>query len=186
MIKPDWQQTPIAGSQLFVFEYADVNGKQWERVRRPPGVRLLCLNRDSSKVILQSEYRREMKSTDWRLPGGKMFDFAKPWMEYLEAGKDLIDMAQKKSMQEAQEEAGIIVNDNPEFLEKVIMTATFERDLYYMTSHNWELTNQHAREEGEIIHEIKEFNWSEVAQLIKNGELKESQTIGVLARNFIL
>ncbi len=64
-----------AGKMLELVQFeVDIAGKKktFETARRAPGVRLI-FERDG-KILLSREYRREIASYDYRLPGGKVFD----------------------------------------------------------------------------------------------------------------
>ena len=45
---------------------------EYELARRAPGVRLLIIK--NNKILLTKEFRTEVNSYDYRLPGGKVFD----------------------------------------------------------------------------------------------------------------
>ena len=55
-----------------------------EFARRSPGVRLLIIK--GNQTLLTKEYREEIKSFDYRLPGGKVFDTLVNYNNFTKSG----------------------------------------------------------------------------------------------------
>lgn len=63
----------------------------FEKARRAPGVRLIIVKED--KILLTREYRDEIKSFDYRLPGGKVFDKLSDYQKH--QSENLLPFAEK-------------------------------------------------------------------------------------------
>ncbi|MEI6117757.1 MAG: hypothetical protein WCP92_00380 [bacterium] len=51
-----------------------------EIAKRSPGVRLIIC--DGDKILITNEFRKEVNTDDYRLPGGKVFDTLKEYNEH--------------------------------------------------------------------------------------------------------
>ncbi len=104
--------------------------KMFELARRAPGVRMI-FERDG-EILLTREFRGENDGYDYRLPGGKVFDLIEECRSYR---GDLFEAARNAAVIEAQEECGIVVEEENLILLKVSHCgATMEWDLYYGSS----------------------------------------------------
>lgn len=54
----------------------DIKTIKRKLVRRPPGVRAIIIN-ENNQILLSKEFRYELNTFDYRLPGGKVFDSIK-------------------------------------------------------------------------------------------------------------
>jgi len=97
-------------------------------VRRTPGIRALIVN-DENRILLSREFRYELSTWDYRLPGGKVFDTLE---EFRQALKDnTVDEAANKTVfKEVLEEVGIDIN-NPKLIKISKDGASVIWDLYY-------------------------------------------------------
>ncbi len=86
------------------------DGRVFEKARRAPGTRLIIADKDSKKVLLTREFRRELGEWDYRLPGGKVFDTLDEFEAFRESDDDIVDAAKKQAINEAQQEAGIEID----------------------------------------------------------------------------
>lgn len=149
-----------------------------EIVKRPPGVRVITVT--DKKMLLIKEYRAESNSWDYRLPGGKVFDFLKPYKDCIKED-DLESKIKQAVYKEMKEETGIIVN-NPILYCKTLAGASIVWDLYYFVVKSFDLAKTDFRlEAGEFI----ENTWKtfeEVRALCLDGSIQEDRTIGVLLR----
>ncbi len=147
-----------------------------EFVRRPPGVRLIIADVAQDRILLTSEFRRELRDWDWRLPGGKIFDSREAWQAYEQSGGDIIAAASAQGIKEAAEEAGMAVVE-PRFLQQMVDGATVEWDLYYFVATQWAERSQGPQPEaGEQFRESRWFDYSIVESMIADGEMHEARS----------
>ncbi len=106
------------------------DGKTWtlEFARRSPGTRLII--EKEGKIILSKEFRHELGSYDYRLPGGKVYDTLDEYNIALEQNIDISESAKAGAIKEAREDVGVDAH-NISFLHKSICGATVVWDLYY-------------------------------------------------------
>ena len=82
-------------------------------VRRPPGIRALIVNR-KNQILLSKEFRYELNSWDYRLPGGKVFDSLNEYKIALN-NNTVMENVLKTVPKEVLEEVGLIIS-NPKLL----------------------------------------------------------------------
>ena len=162
-----------------IFELVQIpksDGKVFEVARRTPGVRLIIVDTDNSKVLLSKEFRHELKDWDFRLPGGKVFDTLDEFEAWRQSGTDLVPELEKRVKIEAHEEVGIDVN-SCEFFKKSTLGATVEWDLYVYIVKDWVHHEEGQKnEEGEFGEHIENDNWftfAEAEQMILDGKMQE-------------
>ena len=164
------KQPMKAGGKKIVFEMA----------RRSPGVRLIIVKDD--KMLITREFRTELDTYDYRLPGGKVFDTLKKYDEHL--GEDILPFAIEAAKRECKEEVGLIAND-VEYFVTAKAGATVVWDLIYFTVD--EFVNNKAGQEleaGEVI-DVEWRTFNEVKELIKAGSFSEDRSAGVLFKYFL-
>ena len=155
------------------------DGRVFEVARRAPGVRLIIPNSEG-RVLLTREYRSELDSWDYRLPGGKVFDTLDEYQAFRESGKDIIVAARAKAIDEAKEEAGQEVNDLT-FFKKSTLGATVEWDLYVFEAGN---SNAHADgqhlEVGEQVETDNWFSYEQIEKMVLEAKMQEERIALVL------
>jgi len=161
-----------------VVHMEQVDGRIFEKFRRPPGTRLIIISPDN-KILITKEYRQETDSLDMRLPGGKVRDSLDEYNQLISSGKDIIEAAAEAAKKEALEETGLILN-KIDLLTVASAGATVEWDLYYFICHDYseDIAGQHL-EQGEDI----EITWAspeDIINAIKNGNMREWRSVGVL------
>lgn len=161
-----------------IFELVQIeqsDGRVFEIARRAPGVRLIIHDADAGKVLLTKEYRAELGSWDYRLPGGKVFDSLDEYEAFRNSGEDIIEAARKQGILEAQQEAGIAIS-GLNMYKKSVLGATVEWDLYVMESTEWQIsvTGQEL-EVGEKIDADTWVAYGEARAMILNGAMQEER-----------
>ncbi len=161
-----------------VQQTVEIGDKQLLReiARRSPGVRLIIC--DGDKILITKEFRREVNTQDYRLPGGKVFDTLK---EYNEHRNDIENYALLWVKRECEEETWLIPEDiTLYYISKV--WATMERDLYYYVITKF--THHEQWQQLELWENIT-VEWKtkeEILDLIKQGAMHEDRSVGVLLR----
>ena len=151
----------------------------FEFARRSPGTRLIIVDVEAKKIILTKEYRTELKSYDYRLPGGKVFDALSEYNEYLETEKDILESAIERAKIEAREETGIIAEDI-EHIHTSVNGATMIWDLFYFVISKWTQSNQKL-EAGEDI-SIEWVSFDQAREYALSGQISEDRSVAVLFR----
>jgi 8-oxo-dGTP pyrophosphatase MutT (NUDIX family) len=135
------------------------SGKTFEKAVRSPGSRLIIVR--DKHVLLSREKRRELGGkTDYRLPGGKVFDTNEEYVSYLSEGRDIIEASRLSIVAEGLEEVGLVIDpSNLRHLGTDVLGATCEWDLLY-----WECIefNEHkdgAQHHGTEADEIEGATW---------------------------
>jgi ADP-ribose pyrophosphatase len=155
------------------------NGKAkiFEFARRSPGTRLIIPK--DGKILITKEFRHELDSYDYRLPGGKVYDSLGEYNAALEVGADISEAAKKAAIKEAFEEAGIKVKDLSLFL-KSVCGATVMWDLLYFIVNDFEQAEQHLEDDEDITFEFLDTN--RVKEMCLNGSISEERSALVLLR----
>ena len=151
----------------------------FEVARRSPGTRLIIVDVEAKKIILTKEYRTELKSYDYRLPGGKVFDALSEYNEYLETEKDILESAIERAKIEAREETGIIAEDI-EHIHTSVNGATMIWDLFYFVISKWTQSHQEL-EAGEDI-SIEWVRFDQAREYALSGQISEDRSVAVLFR----
>lgn len=164
----------------------DIDGKKVtkdltiELVRRPPGVRAI-IEKDG-KLMLNREYRYELKDWDYRLPGGKVFDSLEEFQTALESDT-VEESAYGKLAEEVLEEADIKVEDFRLFAVSQC-GLTVEWDLYYFIVDKFQvLPSFYSEEKQKSEFEYIEHVWltfEQVKQLVFQGKMQEDRSISML------
>ena len=159
------------------------DGRLFEKFCRPPGSRLIIIS-PQNKILITKEFRDETNNYDLRLPGGKVCDTLDEYNKLRENSEDIQEAARAGAIKEAREEAGIIIN-NLEFITKATAGATVEWDLYYFLIKDYEEHPEgQSLEAGEDI-SIVWMSIDEIKKAIKNGQMQEWRSVGVLLSLFL-
>jgi 8-oxo-dGTP pyrophosphatase MutT (NUDIX family) len=171
----------IARGRLFeLVELPQPDGRTFELARRAPGVRVIISDRSREKVLLTKEFRRELNDTDYRLPGGKVFDSLPEYEAFLLSGKDISVPAATKAIAESAEEAGIDVED-VELYKKSTLGATVQWDLFVFEATNWApRAAGQSLEPGEQVEEVAWVSYDDAKAKILNGEMAEERIALIL------
>lgn len=156
------------------------DGRVFEKARRAPGVRVIIADKANKKVLLTREFRHELGEWDYRLPGGKVFDSLDEYEAFRSSGEDIVEAAKKQAINEAQQEAGIEI-DELELYKKSTLGATVEWDLYVFEATNWQASvHGQELEVGEKIEADNWFGYNEAKAMILRGEMQEERIALVL------
>jgi hypothetical protein len=157
----------------------DGSEKIFEFVRRAPGVRLIIPTEKG--LIMTREYRQELGDWDYRLPGGKVFDTLVEYNKFLKTGEDIRKPALAQAINEARQEAGIVVQEIDLFqISK--NGATVVWDLIYFVVSKYEKSERGQElESGEKI-KVLEISWDEVKAMCFDGRMQEDRTVGILVK----
>ncbi len=150
----------------------------FEQARRSPGTRLIVVSDD--KVLLTKEFRREVNSYDYRLPGGKVFDTLDEYLKFLKSDQDLLPKVIEAGKKEAKEEIGINAY-KIELFHKSIAGATIEWDLYYLVINEFTSLSGQSLELGEDIG-LMWVSFPEAKEICLSGEMSEDRSAAVLLR----
>jgi 8-oxo-dGTP pyrophosphatase MutT (NUDIX family) len=169
-------ESVYASGKLFeLVHLAQPNGRVFEVARRAPGVRVIIADKTKKKLLLTREVRRELATPDYRLPGGKVFDSLTEFEAFRVSGKDIAGAAAAKAKAEAQEEAGIAVED-VKFVKKSVVGATVEWDLYVFEATQWHPHEEgQSLEEGEQVEDVSWYDFTDVEQMILEGAMQEER-----------
>lgn len=156
------------------------DGRVFEIARRAPGVRLIIHDAEQGKVLLTKEYRYELGEWDYRLPGGKVFDSLDEYEAFRASGKDIIEAAKHKAIEEAQQEAGVEIAAL-QLYKTSVLGATVEWDLYVFEATDWQLAVEGQElEVGEHIEADTWVTYEEARQMIMQGSIQEERIALIL------
>lgn len=156
------------------------DGRVFEIARRAPGVRLIVVDREQERVLLTREFRRELNTWDYRLPGGKVFDSLDEYEAFRKSGDDIRDVAERKARAEAREEAGIEIHQL-HFFKKSTLGATVEWDLFVFVSEEWARHEDGQQlEAGEQVDADGWFSVEEIRTMIIEGKMQEERIALIL------
>lgn len=148
-------------------------------VRRPPGIRALIVNKKEKKILLSKEYRYELETWDYRLPGGKVFENLADYKQALKQNT-VLEQVEKTVPKEVQEEVGLLIT-KPKLLKVSQAGAGVEWDLYY-----YEITDYKTDEKGPKLEEdevIDGYIWKsydDIVEMCINKQIQEERTVGML------
>jgi ADP-ribose pyrophosphatase len=177
------KETILATGKIFELVQVPIgDGRMFEVARRAPGVRVIIADKAQEKVLLNKEYRHELKGYDYRLPGGKVFDTLPAFDAFRKSKGDMTEAAAAKAKEEAAEEAGIAV-ESVEFFKKSTLGSTVEWDLYVFEATKWD--NHEAGQQlkdGEEVDGVYpgwyDFKTAEV--MILSGQMQEERVALIL------
>lgn len=148
-------------------------------VRRPPGIRAIIIDNKSKKILFSHEFRYELNSFDYRLPGGKVFDTLQEYQNSLKE-KTVDEYVLKAVNREVREEVGIEVH-NQKLHHVSHDGAGVIWDLFYFVITDYEIIqNGQQLEENEIIDGFVWKSFDEVIEMCIHGDIHEERTVGVL------
>lgn len=175
------QETIHASGKLFeLVHVTQPDGRVFEVARRAPGTRVIIANKQKKKLLLTQEYRQELGRSDYRLPGGKVFDSLAEYEAHRKKGDDIMQAAAVKARAEAAEEAGILV-DEVSFIKKSALGATVEWDLYVFEAVSWgEHEAGQALEHGEQVDHVGWYDFTAAERMILNGDMQEERIALIL------
>lgn len=169
------EQTVAKGKIFELVQTTQPDGRVFEVARRAPGVRVIIADHDKRQVLLTREYRHELQTEDYRLPGGKVFDTLDEYETFRESGEDIVAAASRKAIAESAEEAGIEVRE-AKLYKKSTLGATVEWDLYVFEAVSWRVhDNGQQLEAGEDIAADTWVSYDEVRQMILRGDMSEER-----------
>lgn len=164
------EQPMRIGEKRMVFEVA----------RRSPGTRLMIVR--DNQMLITREFRPELGSYDYRLPGGKVFDTLAEYKQH--ASENILPFAIEAAKRECREEAGLIAKNITHFA-TAQSGATVVWDLFYFIIDDFEeSTGGQQLEAGEAI-EVLWKTFDEVKTLCRDGRISEDRTLGVLFKFFL-
>jgi 8-oxo-dGTP pyrophosphatase MutT (NUDIX family) len=174
------EQIFAKGKMFELVHLPQPDGRVFEVARRAPGVRLIIADKKAQKVLLTKEFRRELGSTDYRLPGGKVFDTLDEYETHRKSGADMLQAATKKAKAEAAEEAGMDVTEVTLF-KKSTLGATVEWDLFVFEATKWAPHKDgRSLEEGEQVESVEWFSFAQAEQMIIRGDMQEERIALIL------
>lgn len=172
-------KTVFTGDLLAIEKHG---GKGFERAVRPPGVRLILKDAED-KLLLTREFRSELNTHDYRLPGGKVYDTLK---EYLAVRGDtaLLQAAVMNAAKlEAKQETGVDEIHDLQIFTRSTAGASVEWDLYYLSGNIGAISEQELEDdERERGIDVGFYTREEVLDMLKSGAIAEDRTVGVLFR----
>ena len=147
-------------------------------VRRPPGIRAIIIN-NKNEILLSKEYRYELETFDYRLPGGKVFDNLEDYKESI-SNNTLLDSVYNTVAKEVKEEVGIKIK-NPTLYHVSHAGSSIVWDLYYFIINDYEIIkNGQELEENEIVDGFVWKSYKEIIKMCVEKQIHEERTIGVL------
>ena len=166
-----------------IFELVHIkqdDGRVFEIARRAPGVRLIIHDAEQGKILLTKEFRHELGEWDYRLPGGKVFDSLDEYEAFRASGDDIVEAAQAKAIEEAQQEAGVEITDLALY-KKSVLGATVEWDLYVFEATDWQLSvGGQELEAGEKIEADTWVTYDQAQKMALDGSMKEDRIALIL------
>jgi ADP-ribose pyrophosphatase len=166
----------IAKGKLFeLVQEIQPDGRVFEVARRAPGVRLIIHNDETKSILLTKEFRRELNSWDYRLPGGKVFDSLDEYEIFRSKGGPVESAAEKKVIEEGLQETGLVIRE-PVLFRKSTLGATVQWDLYVYEVTKWQTSQTGQQlEVGEQIEAGEWFSYDIVKRMILTGEMQEDR-----------
>lgn len=157
------------------------NGKEitLERGRRAPGVRLIIETPNGQFLISKEE--RLKTGTDYRLPGGRVFDSLIDYNNFLAtspSNEDMLKKAEEGAVREGMEEVGIRPTEM-EFFYLSKCGGSFEWDLFYFVVKKYEIVGQNLEENEQI--EVMEISRKELLKLAAT-KMQEDRSVGVILK----
>lgn len=179
----DWQ-TVYEGSIWRIQQAKHQSGKTFEKAVRSPGSRLIIVR--GSKVLLSREIRHELgNKTDYRLPGGKVFDTNEQYVAFLNTGNDIIEASRLSVVREGLQEVGVIIEPGSLTHAGVdVLGATCEWDLHYWICRDFVESQSGAEHDESEADEIKGCVWVEFSEAralaLDSNQFAESRSARML------
>lgn len=164
------KQPMKVGEKKIVFEIA----------RQSPGTRLIIIK--DNQMLITKEFRSELNSYDYRLPGGKVFDTLDEYDKH--RTEDILSFATEAAKRECREEVGLVAKSIKHFATSQSGATVVWNLIYFIVDEFEEDIRGRELEVGEVIEpEWKTFE--EVKGLCKDGSISEDGTLGVLFKFFL-
>lgn len=163
-------QPMVLGDKNITFEYA----------RRAPGVRLIIVKDD--KMLISREYRTELETYDYRLPGGKVFDKLAQYNKY--KSQDILPFARRSAKLECLEETGLIAKNIRHFKTTKAGSTIIWDLIYFIVDDFASSPDGQELGFGEDI-DTAWYSFDEVKELCRIGDISEARTLGVLFQFFL-
>lgn len=174
------KQIAFRGKIFEIEQTTQPDGRVFERAVRAPGVRLIITDKPNKKLLLTKEFRSELNTWDYRLPGGKVFDTLNEYEAHRTSGEDMAQAAERKAVAEGSEEAGIHIK-GVKLFKKSTLGATVEWDLWCFEVTDWEPSKDGQQlEHGEQIEADSWFSYDEARQMILSGQMHEERVALIL------
>lgn len=169
------------GKMFEIVTWEGKPGVQFEAALRAPGVRLIIETEKSGMkaLLMTREIRREANGSDYRLPGGKVFDSLSEFEEKRNQGEDITPHALAAAEKEGREEAGIYGGEYRQVaLSKA--GASVEWDLYYFKVTGAEFGAQELEEHEKGDIETVVLSAKEIYEKLLHREIKEGRSADML------
>ena len=109
-----------------------------------------------------------------------MFDSLDDFEAFRQSGEDILSAARAQAINEAQQEAGVEINQ-PEFYKKSVLGATVEWDLYVFETTDWQLKVEGQElEVGEKIEADTWVTYVDARRMILEGSMQEERIALIL------
>lgn len=169
----------IVNRDFELFKNGKIDKFTIEIARRPPGVRLIIINK--GKILLTKEFRSELEDWDYRIAGGKIYESLDDFLKFSDNQEEIMKKSLEAVKNEGLEEAGIIVK-NQELIYISKSGATMEWDLYYYVINDFDIATEGNKTEfAEIIYP-EWFSLEEAKSMCLDGRIKEDRTVGILLK----
>lgn len=152
----------------------------FETARRTPGTRLLIIN-SKNQILINKEFRKELDDWDYRLPGGKVFETLDEYIAFLETQEDIIPIAEKAAIKEANEECGIKAKRAKHIHTSTSGGSTIKWDLYFFQIDEFNETGEKQLEVGENIKNLW-MSFEESKQICIDKKMNDDRSVSVLMR----
>jgi len=152
--------------------------KDFQQFIRSPGVRVIAVQ--DNQILFTKEYRNELNSFDYRLPGGKVFDSFSEFSSYITDEKDVpLDSILATAKSELQEESAKDAHVFEHF-KKSHSGASIDWDLHYIIARDiFDFTGE-VKNEGEQIEAVIWKSFDEVEKMCLDGDIQEDRTVAAL------
>lgn len=181
-IKPEFEIV-YKGKMFEVINWEPKPGVVFEVAVRAPGVRLIIeTEKNRSKALLMTRevrYEREKPITDFRLPGGKIFDSLDQLDIHRKSGGDIAPLAEAAAKKEGLEEAGISGGEYT-LVEVSKAGTSVEWDLHYFKVVNASIGEQELEEHEKGDIETVILSAGEIFEKLSKREIKEGRSADML------
>lgn len=143
----------------------------------------LILKDAEGKFLLTREFRSELNSHDYRLPGGKVYDTLREYLTARGNTASLQEAVMCAAKLEAKQETGVDEIRDLRIFTRSTAGASIEWDLYYLTGIIAAMGAQELEEdELERGIDVGFYTREQVLEMLRRGDISESRTVGVLFR----
>lgn len=148
---------------------------KYNYVVRPPGVRALII--ENNRILLTKEYRYELNTWDYRLPGGKVYNTIN---DYNNAQKkeSILEDVRKTLFREVFQEAGYEICDY-ELLKISKNGLKIHWDLYYFKVTSGKQISTVNINDYEYV-TTQWFSFNEVLNLCQNNQISEDRSVAII------